>query len=122
MRQDGLAEQLFLIFRGSPAAIDDELHPIDGRVPRGPAQGIEERRVEPADGRNPVIKDGRAVGNDAVGLTGQAADVWTDFDGRRGNSSRWLPQLETEDRDDRRGDDERSGDQDRVNSTGRFSF
>lgn len=122
MRQDGLAEQLFLIFRGSPAAIDDELHPIDGGVPRGPAQGIEERRVEPADGRNPVIKDGRAVGNDAVGLTGQAADVWTDFDGRRGNSSRWLPQLETEDRDDRRGDDERSGDQDRVNSTGRFSF
>jgi len=66
---------LILICRGTPAAVDDELHPVDGRTSCSPANGSEEISVKVAYGRNLVVKNSRAVGDGTVSLLGAVAIV-----------------------------------------------
>ena len=66
--RDRLVEELFLVRRGTPAAVDDELDPVARGISRGLAQGIEESRIEVGHTRNLVVEDRRAVGDGAVGL------------------------------------------------------
>jgi hypothetical protein len=61
-------EQLFLVLRGTPATIDDELDPVACGIRCSLAQGTEESWVKVGDTRNPVIKDRGAVGDGTVGL------------------------------------------------------
>ena len=61
-------EQLLLVRRGTPAAVDDELDPVVRGVRRGSAQGTEQSRIEVGHARNPVVEDRRAVGDGTVGL------------------------------------------------------
>jgi hypothetical protein len=61
-------EELPLVFRGTPATVDDKLDPVACGVRRGLAQGTEEPRIEFGYARNLVIEDRRAVGDGTVGL------------------------------------------------------
>ena len=61
-------EELLLVGRGTPAAVDDELDPVVCGIVCGPAQGTEESRVEVGYTRNLVIEDRRPVGDGTVGL------------------------------------------------------
>lgn len=65
---DGLASQLVLVLRGTPATIDEEPDPVVRGMSCSSAQGTEQIRVEVGDTRNLVIEDGRAVGYGTVSL------------------------------------------------------
>jgi len=65
---DGLAKQLTLVLRGTPAAIDEELDPVVRGISCSLAQGSEQIGVEVGYTRNLVIKDGRSVGDGTVSL------------------------------------------------------
>src|SRR5262245_6754310 len=67
--RDRLIEELFLVFRGTPAAVDVQLDPVAGRVRRSLAKGTEESWVELGHGRILVVEDRHAVGDDTVSLT-----------------------------------------------------
>jgi hypothetical protein len=57
---------LFLILRGTPAAVDDELDPVACGVGCSLAQGGKEGGIKVGYGRKIVIEDGRAVGDGTV--------------------------------------------------------
>ena len=61
-------EELLLVLRGTPAAVDDELDPVARGIRRGLAQGTEERRIEFGYTRNLVVEDRRAVGDGTASL------------------------------------------------------
>ena len=61
-------EELLLVGRGTPAAVDDELDPVVRGNRRGLVQGTEEPRIEFGYARNLVIEDRRAVRDGTVGL------------------------------------------------------
>jgi hypothetical protein len=61
-------EELFLVLRGTPTAIDEELDPVVRGIRCSLAQGTEQIRVEVGYTRNLVIKDRRAVGDGTVSL------------------------------------------------------
>ncbi len=61
-------EQLFLVRRGTPAAVDEERDPVVRGSSCRSAQGTEQSRIEVGHARNPVIEDRRAVGDGAVSL------------------------------------------------------
>jgi hypothetical protein len=52
---------LFLVLRGTPATIDEELDPVVRGISCSLAQGTEESWIEVGYTRNRVIKDRRAV-------------------------------------------------------------
>jgi hypothetical protein len=57
---------LFLVLRGTPATIDEELDPVVRGISCSLAQGTEESWIEVCYTRNLVIEDRRAVGNGTV--------------------------------------------------------
>jgi hypothetical protein len=59
---------LFLVLRGTPAAIDEELDLVVRGISCGPAQGTKQIGVEVGHGRNFVIEDRHAVRDDAICL------------------------------------------------------
>ena len=61
-------EQLLLVLRGTPAAVDEELDPVVRGIGCGLAQGTEESGVEVGHARDLVIEDRRAVGDGTVSL------------------------------------------------------
>ena len=61
-------QELFLVLRGTPATIDEELDPVVRGISCRLAQGTKQIRVEVGYTRNPVIKDRRAVGDGTVSL------------------------------------------------------
>jgi hypothetical protein len=61
-------EQSFLVLRGAPAAIDEELDTVARGMSCGSAQRAEESRIEVGDTRNPVIEDRRAAGDGTASL------------------------------------------------------
>ena len=80
--QDRLMEQVLLVLRRTPAAVDDEPDALVCGSRCSPAQGMEERRMEVADTGNLVVEDRSALGDGTVSLakrtTGHAAE---DVDG-----------------------------------------
>jgi len=78
---------LFLVLRGTPATIDEELDPVVRGINCSSAQGTLQMRVEVDYTRNLVIKDGRAVGDGAVSLA-KRTTVLTD---RRAVGDRTVP-------------------------------
>jgi len=65
---DGLAKQLILVLRRTPATIDDELDPVARGIRCSSAQGTEQSRIKLGYSRNLVIEDRRAVGDGTVSL------------------------------------------------------
>jgi hypothetical protein len=61
-------EESFLVLRGTPAAVDEELDPVVCGIRCSLAQGTEQIRVEVGYTRNLVIKNRRAVGDGTVSL------------------------------------------------------
>ena len=61
-------EELFLVLRGTPAAVDEELDPVACGISCSLAQGTEESWIEVGYTRNLVIEDRRAVGDGTVSL------------------------------------------------------
>ena len=61
-------EELLLVRRGTPAAVDDELDRVVRGIRRGLAQGTEEGWIELGYSGDLVIEDRRAVGDGTVGL------------------------------------------------------
>ena len=61
-------EQSFLVLRGTPATVDDELDPVVRGIRCSLAQGTEQVRVKVGYTRNLVIKDRRPVGDGTVNL------------------------------------------------------
>ena len=61
-------EELRLVLRGTPAAIDVKLHAVVRGVSCSLAQGTEQIRVEVGYTRNLVIEDRRAVGDGTLSL------------------------------------------------------
>ena len=59
-------EELLLVLRGTPAAIDVELDPVACGIGCSLAQGTEESWIEPGYPRNLVIEDRCAVGDGTV--------------------------------------------------------
>ena len=59
---------MFLVRRGTPAAVDVELDAVVRGIRCGLAQGTEESGIEVGHGRNLVIEDRRAVGDGTVSL------------------------------------------------------
>jgi hypothetical protein len=59
---------LFLVRRGAPAAIDEELDSVDCGIGCSLAQGTKESRIEVGDTRNLVIEDRRSVGDGTVSV------------------------------------------------------
>ena len=59
-------QELFLVRRGTPAAVDVELDPVACGISCSLAQGTEESWIEVGYTRNLVIEDRRAVGNGTV--------------------------------------------------------
>jgi hypothetical protein len=66
--RDRLTEELLLVGRGTPAAVDDELDPVACGMSCSSAQGTEESWIEVGYTRNLVIEDRRAVGDGTVSL------------------------------------------------------
>ena len=66
-------EQLFLVLRGTPAAVDEELDAVVRGIRCRLAQGTEESGIEVGHARNLVIEDRRAVGDGTVGLAERTA-------------------------------------------------
>jgi hypothetical protein len=61
-------KELFLVRRGTPAAVDEELDPVTGGISRGSAQGTEESRIEVGHGRIFAVEDRHTGRDDTVGL------------------------------------------------------
>jgi hypothetical protein len=61
-------EELLLVRRGTPAAVDDELDPVIRGIRSGPAQGTEEGWIELGYTWDLVIEDRCAVGDGTVSL------------------------------------------------------
>jgi hypothetical protein len=59
---------VFLVLRGTPATLDEELDPVDRGIRCSLAQGTEESWIKVGYTRNLVIKDRRAVGDRTVSL------------------------------------------------------
>ncbi len=59
---------MFLVLRGTPATIDEELDPVVCGISCSLAQGTEESWIKVGYTRNLVIKDRRAVGDGTVSL------------------------------------------------------
>ena len=59
-------EELLLVRRGTPTAIDDELDPVVRGIRRSLAQGTEESWIEVRYTWDLVIEDRRAVGDGTV--------------------------------------------------------
>jgi hypothetical protein len=59
---------VFLVLRGTPATVDEELDPVVRGISCSLAQGTEQIRVEVGYTRTLVIKDRRAVGDGTVSL------------------------------------------------------
>ena len=59
---------MFLVLRGTPATIDEELDPVVRGISCSLAQGTEESWIEVGYTRNLVIEDRRAVGDGTVSL------------------------------------------------------
>jgi hypothetical protein len=73
---------LFLVRRGTPAAIDDELDPVVRGIRCSSAQGTEERWIEVGYTRNLVVEDRRAVGDGTASLAKRTAALTAnDVDG-----------------------------------------
>ena len=70
---DGLAKQLILVIRGTPATIDEELDAVVRSISCSLAQGTEQIGVEVGYTRNLVIKDRRAVRDGTVSLAKRTA-------------------------------------------------
>jgi len=66
-------EELLLVLRGTPAAVDEELDPVVRGNGRGLAQGTEEGWIEVGYTGNRVIEDRRAVGDGAAALAERTA-------------------------------------------------
>jgi hypothetical protein len=62
-------EQSFLVLRGTPAAVDEELDPVVRGIGCSLAQGTEQNRVEVGYARKLVIEERHAVGDITVSLT-----------------------------------------------------
>jgi hypothetical protein len=61
-------EQPFLVLRGTPATIDDELDRLVRGIGGSSAQGTEERRIKVGDTWNVVIEHRCAVGDGTISL------------------------------------------------------
>ena len=61
-------EEVFLVRRGTPAAVDQELDAGVRGIICSLAQGAEESWIKVGDTRDPVVEDRRAVGDGAAGL------------------------------------------------------
>jgi hypothetical protein len=72
---------LFLVLRGTPATIDEELDPVVRGISCSLAQGTEQIRVEVGYTRNLVIKDRRAVGDGTISLAERATVLAAKDDG-----------------------------------------
>ena len=59
---------MFLVLRGTPATVDEELDPVVRGISCSLAQGTEQSWIEVGYTRNLVIKDRRALGDGTVGL------------------------------------------------------
>ena len=59
---------MFLVLRGTPATVDEELDPVVRGISCSLAQGTEESWIEVGYTRNLVIEDRRAVGDGTVSL------------------------------------------------------
>jgi hypothetical protein len=68
VRGDRLVEELILVLRGTPSAVDDELDSILGGIRRRCTQGVEQIGVEVDDAGILLVEDGRAIRHRAVGL------------------------------------------------------
>ena len=68
-------EELLLVRRGTPAAIDDELDPVVRGIRRGLAQGTEESGIKVGYTRNLVVEGRRAVGDCTVSLAKRATGL-----------------------------------------------
>ena len=77
---------MFLVLRGTPATIDEELDPVVRGIGRRLAQGTEQIRIEVGDTRNLVVEDRRAVGDGTVGLA-QRTTVLTATGRRSGDAA-----------------------------------
>ena len=63
-----LTKKLILVFRGTPATIDQELDPVLRGISCSLAQSTEESWIKVGYTRNLVIEDRRAVGDGTAGL------------------------------------------------------
>ena len=72
---------MFLVLRGTPAAVDEELEPVVRGVRYSLAQGTEESWIEVGHTRNLVIEDRRAVGDGAVSLAKRTTVLTAKDDG-----------------------------------------
>jgi hypothetical protein len=59
---------LFLVLRGTPAAVDEELDAVVCGIPCGLAEGTEESWIKVGNGRMCVIEDRHTVRDDTVSL------------------------------------------------------
>ena len=64
---------MFLVLRGTPATIDEELDPFVRGISGSLAKGTEERWIKVGHTRNLVIKDRRAVRDGTVSLAKRTA-------------------------------------------------
>ncbi len=72
---------MFLVLRGTPAAIDDELEPVVRGISCSLAQGTEESWIEVGYTCNLVIEDRRAVGDSTVSLAKRTTVLAANDDG-----------------------------------------
>jgi hypothetical protein len=131
-------EQVLLVRRGAPAAVDDERDAVARGGSRALTQGEEKSRIEVRDARNLVVEDRRAFGDGTVGLAerttflpwgdgalaGRATVVGArDGDRRRGCRGGRRQRLVDEGGGDRSDDDEQAGGTDPAdpNATARWS-
>ena len=75
MLRDCLTDQKFLVLRGTPATIDEEIDPDVLGISCSLAQGTEQIGGELGYTRHLVIKNRRAVGNDTVSLAKRTRPV-----------------------------------------------
>ena len=72
---------MFLVLRGTPATIDEELDPVVRGISCSLAQGTEESWIKVGYTRNLVIKDRRAVGDGTVSLAKRTTVLTAKDDG-----------------------------------------
>jgi hypothetical protein len=65
---NSLTKKLILVLRGTPATIDEELHPVARGIHCRLAHGTEKHWIKVGYARNLVSKDRRAVGDGTVSL------------------------------------------------------
>src|SRR6266508_471426 len=109
-------EELLLVLRGTPAAIDVELDPVACGISCSLAQGTEESWIEVGYTRDLVVEDRCAVGDGTVSLakrtkapTSEDVDGWCRRRGRGIRRGRGRRPLMAEG-GDRRYYDEQAGD------------